>query len=75
MSLAPLSFPALVSLSNCLCESHKFGINQIQHNSPQSKLSLPFISVPSALLQQKSAVLKSLQPSLLFSYREHVGKV
>lgn len=66
MSLVPLYFPALVPLSNCLCESHKFRINQIQHKSPQSKLSFPFISLPSALLQQTSAVLKSLQLSLMF---------
>lgn len=73
--MAPLSFLALMSLSNCLCESHKFGINQIQHNTPQSKLRLSFISVPNGLLQQTSVVLKSLQPSLMFSYIEHVGKV
>lgn len=73
--MAPLSFLTLMSLSNCLCESHKFGINQIQHNTPQSKLKLSFISVPNGLLQQASVILKSLQPSLMFSYLEHVGKV
>lgn len=74
MSLVPLSFLTLVSLSNCLCEHHKFRINQIQHNSTQSKLSLPFISLPSALLQQTSAVLKSLQPRPVLSYRYYVGE-